>query len=99
MENSVQQKMFEGISDWQQSGLTQKAWCEQNNIAYATFHYWYKRYRIQKQADQGSSSGSFVRLLLNRPATGCWCELELPGGSKLFFHQPVSAAFIRSLLD
>jgi hypothetical protein len=33
------------ITDWQQSGLTQRAFCATNNIAYHIFHYWYGVYR------------------------------------------------------
>lgn len=93
--------MFRSIRRWQQSGLTQKAWCEKKHIAYATFHYWYKRYRtIEEPAlDQDSSEG-FVQLMVDdTTATGCWCELSLPDGRKLVFQQPVSAEFLSILID
>lgn len=101
MQNSIHQKMFKGIGRWQQSGLTQKAWCEKNNIAYGTFHYWYKRYRTSEKAaiDQGSSEG-FVQLMVDDASSaGSWCELVLPNGRKLVFHQAVSAGFLRLLID
>ncbi|WP_442345985.1 IS66 family insertion sequence element accessory protein TnpA, partial [Foetidibacter luteolus] len=34
--------MFSMIGDWQQSGLSQKAFCAQHGIRYHVFHYWYK---------------------------------------------------------
>ena len=100
MKNSVQQKMFKGIRRWQQSGLTQKAWCRKNNIAYATFHYWYKRYRLGDVPTDNRTPEGFVQLMVDdsNPA-GCWCELALPGGRKLVFHQPVSVEFLKRLLD
>ena len=40
------------ITAWQQSGLTQKAFCNAHNIAYHIFHYWYGVYRTaQKTSD------------------------------------------------
>ena len=40
------------ITAYQQSGLTQKAFCNTHNIAYHIFHYWYGVYRkSQKTSD------------------------------------------------
>ena len=93
--------MFEVINQWQQSGLTQKAWCEQNNIAYGTFHYWYKLYRSQALATNQDSSEGFLPLLADRleRGRGAWCEPELPDGKKLVFHQPVGADLLRTLIE
>ncbi|WP_419605817.1 IS66 family insertion sequence element accessory protein TnpA [Thiolapillus sp.] len=33
------------ISAWQQSGLTQKAYCEQQELRYTTFGYWVRKLR------------------------------------------------------
>lgn len=93
--------MFEGIIHWQQSGLTQKAWCEQNDVAYGAFHYWYKRYRNEEAAaspDKGPDGG-FVRLMVDSSVTSAWCELVSGDGKKLIFHQPLSVEFIRALID
>jgi hypothetical protein len=99
MSESNQQKFFERIINWQQSGLSQKAWCEQNNVAYGVFHYWYRRFRNQQTGNTQNKSEGFVQLLVqDRPSGTPWCELVLDKGHKLFFHQPVSAEFIRSLL-
>jgi hypothetical protein len=100
MQKSVQQRrMFKSISGWQQSGLTQKAWCEKNNIAYATFHYWYKRYRSQKSVTGKNASKSFVQLMVDSSLTAGWCELALPDGKKLVFQQAVSVEFLRTLIS
>jgi len=100
MSISNQQKFFEAIESWQQSGLSQKSWCEQNDVAYHAFHYWYRRYRHQQFSTPSSMENSFVRIRVQDRHSGTpWCELVLPSGSKLFFHQPVAATFIKSLLD
>ena len=43
----VREQMFKLIEQWQQSGLTQNVFCQQQSIKYHVFHYWYKRYREQ----------------------------------------------------
>lgn len=92
--------MFDAIIRWQQSGLSQKAWCEQNNVAYSSFHYWYRRYRNQHPDNKVDAEDSFVQLKVqDRPTGTPWCELLLGNGHKLYFHQPVTAAFIRTILD
>jgi hypothetical protein len=100
MQNSIKEKMFKGICRWQHSGLTQKAWCDKNKIAYGTFHYWYKRYRTSEKRVVGQdATEGFVQLMVDdTPKVGCWCELVFPNGRKLAFHQPVGADFLRSLI-
>ena len=43
------------INKWQQSGLTQKVFCIDNNIRYHVFHYWYKVYKTEQNV-----AGSFL---------------------------------------
>jgi hypothetical protein len=100
MSISNQQQFFEGIKRWQQSGLSQKTWCEQNNMAYHVFHYWYKRFRNQHPQTEASSKNSFVQLQVQDHLSGTpWCELVGTNGQKLLFYQPVPTEFIKSLLD
>jgi hypothetical protein len=49
-DKQTRKDMYRTIASWKQSGLSQKAYCEQNNIRYYVFHYWYKRYRNQQGA-------------------------------------------------
>jgi hypothetical protein len=50
-------QMLQMITQWQQSGLSQRAFCANNNIAYHVFHYWYGVYRAGE-----NNSGSFLPL-------------------------------------
>lgn len=93
---SKQEQMFERIGQWQQSGLSQKSWCEQNNMAYATFQYWYKRFR--SAVDQ-QPLNDFVPLMMDAPSAPYWCELIGTGGKRLLFPQPVRADFLRELMS
>jgi hypothetical protein len=47
MQNKTEHRaeLLNMITQWQQSGMTQKAFCTTNNIAYHVFHYWYGVYR------------------------------------------------------
>lgn len=83
------------IEDWQQSGLSQKQYCLQHNIAYHVFHYWYKRSKLQS-ADKGNELTTFVKL--TAPAMDMHTELLLPDGRRLIFYQHTSADFLKALL-
>lgn len=91
---AVQQQMFDYIDQWQQSGLTQKAFCGQVKLAYHIFHYWYKRYRITE-----SNPGSFIKLGVSTPSVSSSMELVLPDGRRLLFHQPVSSDYLKALIS
>ncbi len=83
----VRQQMFSSIEQWQQSGLTQKVFCEQQSIRYHVFHYWYKRYRMRQSGVQGTA-GSFIKLQVAKPSSSGSVEINYPGGIRLIFHEP-----------
>ena len=100
MRKSHQQKMFEGIVRWQQSSLSQSAWCKKNKIAYSVFHYWYRRFRNQHADARQDPDNGFVQLSVQGPASVIpWCELVSGNGKRLVFHQQVPVEFIKGLLD
>ena len=93
--DDVQQQMFNYIAQWQQSNLTQKAFCQQVNLSYHIFHYWYKRYRNKKM----KPSSPFIKLDLSSPSVVSHAELILADGKRLLFHQPVSADYLKVLIS
>jgi hypothetical protein len=93
---SAQQKMFSLIDQWQQSKITQKLFCEQNDIRYYVFHYWYGRYRKQNQ--NTAPSPRFVRLAVSPSTVNAYAELVLPNGKRLLFHKPVTSDFLKTLI-
>jgi hypothetical protein len=100
MSTSNQQKFFDNIINWQKSGVSQKAWCAENNMPYSVFHYWYRRYRNLHPPEKQGATDRFVQLKVKDHSLGIpWCELILTNGQKFVFHQPLSADFIRSILD
>jgi hypothetical protein len=97
MQNKEQlrEENFAMIASWQQSGLTQKQYCEQKQVAYHHFHYWYRRYRMAPENVEKNES-PFVAV--KAPAYSAHTELMFVDGRRLVFHQPVSADFLKALI-
>ena len=96
-DKQTQEDMFRIIGSWKQSGLSQKAYCEQNNIRYHVFHYWYKRYRDQQAAIEDAT---FVPLDVKPsfPANSA-IEILLPDGKRILFHQAVGPDYLKALIS
>jgi hypothetical protein len=98
-DKNTQDKMFALISSWKQSGLSQKAYCEQNRIRYYVFHYWYKRYRDEQL---NSSEPAFIPLNVKPSFSDATCaniEVVLADGKRILFHQAVSSDFLRAVIS
>jgi hypothetical protein len=92
---SVREQMFTSIASWQQSDLSQKEWCRQQDIAYHIFHYWYKAFR--NEHPQPGNDNSFVRLSV-KPEANASCEVVFNDGTKILFREPVTVHYLKSLL-
>jgi len=92
--------MFSMITCWQQSGLSQKAYCQQNGIRYHVFHYWYKCFRDRQSP---SRDEGFMPIKIQSSNTintaSAHAELVLPDGKRLLFHQGVSSDFLKALIS
>ena len=94
----VQEQMFSMIARWQQSGISQKLYCEQHGIRYHVFHYWFKRYRDRN----ANSDTAFIPIHIKpteTDASDAGIELILGDGKRILFHQPISAAFIKAIIS
>ena len=94
----VREQMFKLIEQWQQSRLTQNAFCAQQSIKYHVFHYWYKRYREQ-HADPQNNAASFVKLRIAKPASSGSVEIYFTGGVHMIFNEPVSSNYLKALVS
>ena len=94
--DEVRQQMFTRIEQWQQSNLTQKSYCEQHDIPYQSFHYWYKRY---KNNNSINPAASFVQLQVQQQNVQAHVEILLSDGMRILFHQPVSSDFLKALIQ
>jgi hypothetical protein len=92
----IKQQMFAHIEQWKQADLSQKAYCEQHNLFYHVFHYWYKRYRDNQSMKPAST---FVELQVQQSTMQPAVELLLPDGKRFLFHQPVSSDYLKALIS
>lgn len=95
----VREQMFSMITSWKQSGLSQKDYCEQHNITYHVFHYWYKCYR---NVQSSAKNEGFIPLKIrpfNSVNDPCpQVELLLADGRRVIFHHPVSSDYLKALI-
>jgi hypothetical protein len=89
--------MFSLIEVWKKSGMRQKDFCAEKDIALPKFQYWMKKYTLQHEA-----TGDFTPVKLTgsgvaSPAGAM--EIHWPDGRRLVFHTPVEASFLKALLS
>ena len=94
--HETKETMFSLIRQWQSSGISQKAFCEQHDVRYHIFHYWYKRFKDDRKIES-PSAGRFVHLQ-TAISTGAFAEIAFASGSKIILHQPVAADYLKALL-
>ena len=91
--------MFSLIESWQQSGLSQKAFCKQHQIVSHVFYYWYKCYRTQNDVAALQPAKCFIELHSPGTQPEAAIEVLLSCGHRIFFHQPVAASFIKAIIS
>lgn len=97
MQNTNEQRaeLLEMITRWQNSGLTQTAFCTNNDIAYHVFHYWYGVYRTNQ-----NSTGSFVPVKISTPPIAAQVTLTGTNGLQLQLAlTKQSVLFLKQLLQ
>ncbi len=92
-------RMYSFIENWQQSGLSQKVFCGQHQIAAHQFYYWYKCYRTKNDVSIAGVSQDFIELPTQEPSPEAAIEILLACGHRIKFHQPVAASFIKSIIS
>jgi len=98
-DDNVREQMFSMITCWQQSGLSQKAYCQQNGIRYHVFHYWYKCFRDRQSPSRDEGFMPIKIQSSNINTASAHAELVLPDGKRLLFHQGVSSDFLKALIS
>jgi hypothetical protein len=94
----VRQQMFQLIEQWKESGLSQNAFCEQQSMPFHKFYYWYKCYRGEHDIRQDNTPG-FVKLKIEKPVVASSVEVHFPGGVRVFFHEPVSSNYLKTIIS
>jgi len=86
------EKMLQLVSDWQQSGQSQKAFAEAHGIKLFTFRYW-----IQKQREQNQQTDSFLQL--GAPLSTAAITIRYPNGTELQLPASTHLGTIKGLLS
>ena len=87
------EKMFKLLGEYEKSNLSIKAFCLENNIAPATFHYWKKKYSVGVVSEYKPSG--FTSLHISTPSSSAVLFAEVYG---IKIYQWVTAAYLKELL-
>jgi len=92
----TEEKMKILYADWQQSGLSKKAFCQQKGIPHSSFFYWIKRFT----SSDTLSAPNFMELSFSDPikTEAVFLEIEYPTGARLKLYKQAEASWIKSLL-
>ncbi|MGH7393563.1 MAG: IS66 family insertion sequence element accessory protein TnpA [Candidatus Rokuibacteriota bacterium] len=91
------------VKKYLNSGLTQKAFCQREDLVYATFQSWLRKYRTTQQPyHQASPRGTgFIPLRVQPAVTAphaTFCTLEYPNGVRLHLAAPLDPQLLSHLI-
>lgn len=94
----TEEEMFLVVEDWLQSGLTQKEYSKQHQLAKHILPYWAGRYRkIHPSSNQETTS--FIRLSTPSAPSVDGMEVVLPTGVVIRFGSTVPVVYLQQLLS
>jgi len=96
------QMRFATIEKYLASKLTQKKFCEQEQLTYSTFQLWLKKYRQAKApaiSEPGKPGNNFVPLTFQTPAATASYIIEYPNGVVLPINRAVEPQTLRQLIQ
>lgn len=79
-----------------------KEFCQERDISLSGLKTWIKQFGIgRKRHPRKKASAQFISIVPDRslPINSPFAELQLPGGTRLAINQPVTADFLRELID
>lgn len=92
-------EMFTIIEQWQQSGLSQTAFCRNRSLRYSSFHYWFKVYRNHHAEKPATNEVAFVPLRFETVSSSSpVMELVLADGKRILFYNSPTVDFLKGLL-
>jgi transposase-like protein len=84
-----QEEMLFLIEQWQESGKTQQAFCQERDLTFTTFYYWLKRYR------RGLDESNFLPVEVS---SGSHIEIRYPDGVILQLPTATKLSALKQLL-
>jgi hypothetical protein len=85
------------ISQWQESGKSKKAFCQEISLNYMTFIGWSTKKKGKKPKKDSESPG-FVQLKVKQKESSVFAEIRSADGFVISLHKDVSAEYLRNLL-
>lgn len=79
-------EMYEAIETWQESEMSQTAFCSRTGIALPTFGYWLGKYRKENLAENASKDQTFISVTV--PIPGVQNEEACKSSHKIEVHFP-----------
>jgi len=96
---SSMDKMLPLLQNYYASGLSQKQYCEQEQLAPHLLGYWLRKYKAQQSVDQENGVSKFVELSISAPSPILdGVEIIYSNGTKIKVAQKVEWAFFEKLL-
>jgi hypothetical protein len=77
---SLEQKMFDAIEQWMESGLVKSVFLEDKEYSQAKFNYWLAKWKAREQE---TDFGGFRELGFSEVKLGKVLEIEAPSGVKI----------------
>ena len=83
------------------SGLTQRQFCQQENVAFSTLQFWLRRYRESNPEAQESTRDHFVALQFRSPLQTDWPHytIQYPNGVVVHVNGTISPEFLHVLIQ
>ena len=103
-EHTHAQELFVKVEWCLASTLSQAEFCEREDLAYWTFRYWLKKYRLQEALSRplAEAPTDFIPLRVvptTEPASlSSSCVIEYPSGIVVRFNHPVDATVLAQLI-
>lgn len=82
------------LIEWEQSNLSKKDFCNQNNINYQTFIGWIVQRRNQNQPIEKK----FIPIQVEARNSNVFAEIHLTSTKKIILYQSVSVEMIKTIL-
>jgi hypothetical protein len=100
MENLSLQKnsqdMMSIIREWEQSGQSQKVFCQIKNIPHSKFYYWLRKLRDSQSSD---SQTDFIAVRIRQNKNVGDLDIQYPNGVIIKLHSPFDLVMVKTLLQ
>lgn len=95
---AYEQQMFLLVEQWKESGISIKAFCEQNSLRYHAFHYWFKRYKQESSPEEVKHVFTPIKIQPAPIVSSPFAEVIFPAGHQIRLLQSVTHDYLKALI-